>query len=72
MVDLPVDRVCDFEGVPSYVMGYSRELGEAVSAPNVFFVSFHDTHVVKKELVVARHLVYFKNKLERKRRAKVR
>lgn len=57
MVDLSVDRVGDFEGIPPYVMGYSRELGEEVSAPKVFFISFHDTHIVKKELVVARHLV---------------
>lgn len=47
-----------------------RELDEEVSALKAFFVSFHDTHVVKKELVVARHLVYlrrsWKEKEERK------
>lgn len=70
MVDLPVDGVCDFEGIPPYVMGYRRKLDEEVSALRVFFVSFHDTYVVKKEQVVARHLVYlgssWKEKEERK------
>lgn len=51
-------------------MRYRGELGEEVSAPKAFFVSFYDTHVVKKELVVARHLVYlrtsWKEKEERK------
>jgi hypothetical protein len=41
-----------------------------VSAPRAFVVNSYDTHIVKKELVVARHLVYlrtsWKEKEERK------
>lgn len=49
-------------------MGYRRKLDEEVSAPRVFLVSFHDTYVVKKEQVVARHLVYLGSSWKEKER----
>ena len=70
IIDLSVDRVCDIEGIPPYVIGYRRELDEEVSAPKAFFVFFYDTHVVKKELVVARHLGYLRTSWNEKEERK--